>query len=225
MCAGVYQDVLSRLKEERENRELSQEEISRYMKMSQSLYSKAELGNRRFTYHEVRYLIDSDIDLHYVFTGIRAKSECETFLPNHSYVRLLGYLNMVVAAVLYCYGEKRVTERKKLYARVRYVNYAMQAVCRNENILLAARKDLDYTQQEIAEQLHVDIKTLRALENGRSLPNSEILWKIYHSFQIPPAVFIEDPKGIRSEIGYMLGLMDEEVRSAMFGMLESTADE
>ena len=51
MCAGVYQDVLSRLKEERENRELSQEEISRYMKMSQSLYSKAELGNRRFTYH------------------------------------------------------------------------------------------------------------------------------------------------------------------------------
>ncbi len=127
--------------------------------------------------------------------------------------------------MLYCYGEKRVTERKKLYARVRYVNYAMQAVCRNENILLAARKDLDYTQQEIAEQLHVDIKTLRALENGRSLPNSEILWKIYHSFQIPPAVFIEDPKGIRSEIGYMLGLMDEEVRSAMFGMLESTADE
>ena len=43
-----YQNVLERLKEERLDKHLSQLEMGQIMRMSQSHYSKAELGRRRF---------------------------------------------------------------------------------------------------------------------------------------------------------------------------------
>ena len=51
-----YQNVLERLKEERIRQNWSQEQICRQLRMSQSHYSKVELGKRRFTYYEVPYL-------------------------------------------------------------------------------------------------------------------------------------------------------------------------
>ena len=50
-----YQNVLERLKEERLARNWSQDQISQKLKMSQSHYSKVELGNLRIYRTERQY--------------------------------------------------------------------------------------------------------------------------------------------------------------------------
>ena len=63
-----YADVLERLKEERERHKISQEEMGQLMRMTQSHYSKAELGKKRFSYYEMMYLCDSALDLYYIYS-------------------------------------------------------------------------------------------------------------------------------------------------------------
>ena len=67
----TYQNVLERLKEERLRQRWSQTQMGGHMRMSQSHYSKAELGNRRLTFYQLQYLCESEIDVHYVFTGYK----------------------------------------------------------------------------------------------------------------------------------------------------------
>ena len=52
--SATYQKFHERLKEERLRLQLSQLEISQLLRMSQSHYSKAELGKRRLSYYEMQ---------------------------------------------------------------------------------------------------------------------------------------------------------------------------
>lgn len=62
----TYQNVLERLKEERLRQHWSQIQMGGQMRMSQSHYSKVELGNRRLTFYQIQYLCDTEIDVHYI---------------------------------------------------------------------------------------------------------------------------------------------------------------
>lgn len=64
-----YQSFCERLKEERLRLELSQVEIGQILRMSQSHYSKIELGTRRLTYYETQCLSETNADVYYIFTG------------------------------------------------------------------------------------------------------------------------------------------------------------
>ena len=67
-----YQLVLRRLREERERRNLTQRLLCYNMKMLQSHYSRAESGNKRFSYNELKGLCTSDVDVLYVFNVIKS---------------------------------------------------------------------------------------------------------------------------------------------------------
>ena len=93
MNNATYEDFLARLKEERLRLGLSQDDIGRLLRMTQSHYSKAELGSRRFTYYELQCLCDTDVDVFYLFTGHRFESVNDENMKKKQMGELIFYMN------------------------------------------------------------------------------------------------------------------------------------
>lgn len=74
----------------------------------------------------------------------------------------------------------------------------------SQNIFLLLRSSMGWQQKKMADKLGVDIKKMRDLENGRKLPDSEILSRLYEIFHVSPAIVLEDRKGLESEITVFL---------------------
>lgn len=216
-----YQNVLQRLKEERKRKKWSQEQISRQLRMSQSHYSKVELGKRRFTYYEVQYLYGLDVDAHYIFTGQKSGTEQEVFFSNCDYRELNFYMHILAYVAEYLYVVRRLNNWETVYKELKYIGYITAPDRINDNSLFALRRAVECSQQKMAEKLGVDIKKIRSMENGESLPDSEILWNLYQFFRIPPAVFIKSERGMVCAIGCILSMLGEENREHAMTVVES----
>ena len=199
----TYNDALERLKEERCRLSMSQKEMGQCVRMTQSNYSEVELGVRRLSYHELKYLCESEADMHYIFTGIHGNNQYTEFFGECSYAELLYYLRMIYAIVTFG-REKEGTECwSTIFDRVQYVPWLEEGL-QTKSILVALRRKMDWQQQNMAEKLGVDINKLHDLENERSLPDSELLWRLYDMFHIPPAVMLKDKKGLASEVASLV---------------------
>ncbi|MBD5536373.1 MAG: helix-turn-helix transcriptional regulator [Lachnospiraceae bacterium] len=216
-----YQNVLERLKEERLARKWSQDQISQKLKMSQSHYSKVELGNRRFTYYEVQDLYELELDAHYIFTGQKSSTKEETFFSNCDYRELHFYLHVLAYMAEYFYMVGRSEAWKAVYKELEYIKYVTAPDKTDDNTLFLLRRMLNYSQQTMAEKLGVDIKKVRTMENGESLPDSEILWKLYYFFRIPPAVFTGSQRGMLNAFSCLLDILTKEDRKHALEVLQS----
>lgn len=96
-----YLSFLQRLKEEREQRNLTQQRLCGCMKMQQSHYSRAEAGNRRLSYREMKALCASGVDIFYVFTGkkLNGGQEFMNEPPEISLDEAVCYLNTIYILV------------------------------------------------------------------------------------------------------------------------------
>lgn len=216
-----YQNVLERLKEERLRNNWSQEQISQRLKMSQSHYSKVELGKRRFTYYEVQYLYDLDVDAHYIFTGQKSNAKYEAFFSGCDYRELNFYLHVLAYMAEYLYLIGKSEEWKAMYGELAYIRYVTSPDRADDNTLFLLRRLLNYNQQTMAEKLGVDIKKVRAMENGESLPDSEILWNLYQLFRIPPAVFTKNQRGMTSVVSCLMDILPVKEREHAMEVLQS----
>lgn len=216
-----YQNVLYRLREEREKLNLTQRLLCYRMKMLQSHYSRAESGSKRFSFYEIKGLCTSDVDVLYVFTGKKAVDGEElTELQECSSEELMCYLKTLYAMAK---AVKPSDERNAVFGTIRrqleYVQCGDGSAGAKNNIFYSVRIQQDYTQQKMAELLGVDIKKLRELENGRILPDSEMIWKMYDLFQVSPAFILEDSRGLWRELNYCLDLLDGEDRETVVRIL------
>ena len=219
-----YQNVLERLREERIGKKWSQEQICRQLRMSQSHYSKVELGKRRFTYYEVQYLYGLQLDAHYIFTGQKSGTEQEGFFSNCDYRELHFYMHILAYVAEYLYTVRRMDNWEAVYKEMKYIGYITAPDRREDNPLYALRRAVGCSHQKMAEIWGVDIKKIRSMENGESLPDSEILWNLYRFFHIPPAVFIKNERGMVHAIGCTLDLLKEENREHAMAVVESFRD-
>ena len=216
-----YQYVLQRLKEEREKLNLTQRLLCYRMKMLQSHYSRAESGSKRFSYYEIKGLCTSDVDVLYVFTGKKAlDGEVLTELQECGAEELICYLSTlyVLAKTIKATDGKRASSGK-VQKQLEYIQCEGGANGVKNNIFYCVRVQKDYTQQKMADLLGVDIKKLRELENGRILPDSEMIWKMYDLFQVSPAFILEDAKGLWRELNYALNLLEEDDRKTVARIL------
>ena len=216
-----YQNVLERLKEERLKNNWSQEQISQRLKMSQSHYSKVELGKRRFTYYEVQYLYDLEVDAHYIFTGQKSNVRCEALFSPCDYRELNFYLHVLAYMSEYLCLVRKSEEWKALYRELEYIRYVTAPDRADDNTLFLLRRLLNYNQQTMAEKLGVDIKKVRAMENGESLPDSEILWNLYQLFRIPPAVFTKNQRGMASAVSCLMDILPKKEKEHALEVLQS----
>ncbi|MCM1543193.1 MAG: transcriptional regulator [Blautia sp.] len=216
-----YQNVLHRLKEEREKLNLTQRLLCYRMKMLQSHYSRAESGNKRFSYYEIKGLCTSDVDVLYVFTGKKAaEEEGLSELQEADPAELMCYLNILYAMAR---AVNPADARENIFGAIRkqleFIQCGTGSAGAKNNIFYCVRIRKEYTQQKMADLLGVDIKKLRELENGRILPDSEMIWKMYDLFQVSPAFILEDAKGLWKELNYALNLLGEDDRKIMVQVL------
>lgn len=216
----TYEDVLGRLKEERERLRWSQKEMSQCVRMTQSNYSKVELGLRRLNYYDLQHICESEIDVYYIYTGEKRNAGYADSFFQYSYEELLCMLRVIYDIVVLECRKGGKDFWKEIYEKIRYVTLIKEQQ-KPYDIFLALRHSVDYRQQRMADTIGVDVKKLRDLENGRCLPDSELLCRIYALFQISPAALLKDKKGMASELSVLLGHMEENVREEMVKILET----
>lgn len=215
----AYDDVLRRLKEERKRLSLSQKEMSHCVRMKQSNYSKVELGLRRLNYYDLKYLCESDVDVHYIYTGQRSSGSYADFFCQCSYYELICFLRVLYSIVVLKWRENEAGKWKDIFEKIKYVPL-IEEQQKSYNIFLALRHSMNFQQQRMADMIGVDVKKLRDLENGRCLPDSELLCRLYVLFQIPPAVILKDKMGIASEISILLEMLDAGNQEGIFGIIK-----
>ncbi|MBO4291137.1 MAG: helix-turn-helix transcriptional regulator, partial [Lachnospiraceae bacterium] len=77
------------------------------------------------------------------------------------------------------------------------------------------RRQLDYRQIKMAEALGVDVKKLRDLENGKRLPDAELLFRLYQKYNVSPCVMLRDKNGMIAEIAGILERMDNREKALL----------
>lgn len=194
-----YEEVLERLKEERIRLGWSQTQISEMLEIEQSHYSKVERGVARLTYYEVQRLYEIDVDADYVFMGIRQNQKFADALKEKDDLQL-----SILLEILYTWVEYRKINPNLNAHNMRLIRLTCSE---NKTLLFSLRRGLDKNQLEMADLLGVDVKKLRALENGGTLPDSEIIWKLYKDFGILPAIVVNSREGIISEISSLIGML------------------
>lgn len=212
----VYEDVLERLQEERLAHKLSQEELSHQLKITQGHYSKAEHAIKRFTYHEVQRLADSELDLYYIYTGRRIVHKHEESLKNCSYKELLCYLHVLLSLECCRLGEPKQEAEAQRYRQLCRLKYITGAQDDQESIYMLIRRFEKKTQFEMADYLGMDIKKYRGVEKGTCLPDSEMLFKVYSLFEVSPAYVLKDIKGLSCEMEYYLSRVNPRINGAIY---------
>lgn len=216
-----YIDVINRIKEERVRLGLSQKEMARFVRINQSNYNKAEQGVRRFSYSELRYLCESPVDVEYVITGNKSGETYKEYFAKYEYEQLVNIMNIISSVGMgVCDGEVSACW-KNIYVNAE-VLWCKEKLKKSEvNMFFVIRQLRDYRQQQMAKMLGVDVKKLRDLENNRSLPDSELIWKMYQLFQLSPAIMLKDKACLINEICVMLERMDVEIQTKILSIIEA----
>lgn len=214
-----YESALARLKDERGRLSVTQEQMSRYIHISQSYYSKVERGERLLAYYELKSMCEHGMDVHFIFTGQRCGNKYKEFFRKLKYSELLGCLNILSAAVKYLYISETAEHWEPVYRQVIFLNCVENQQRAEANVFYGLRKQLDCSQQKMAGELGVDVKKLRALETNKTLPDSEIVYKLYDMYHIPPATVLKDAEGLANVISCLLEMMNADKGEIVFRFL------
>ena len=156
----TYNEVVKRWREERNRLDLSQEEMGRFVHITQTNYSKVEKALRRLSFYELKYMCDTEIDVHYSFTAQRGNNHYDELLEGLSYPEVFCYLNIIYSLATLRGKNGNNAPWKDVYEKVKYVPLLEENPF-SKNIWLILRHSMGWQQQKMAEVLGVDIKKLR----------------------------------------------------------------
>ena len=160
------------------------------------------------------------MDVHYIFTGLKCSGQYADFFCRCNYSELICFLSVIYSVVVLRCRQDSTGKWKSVLERIKYVPL-IEENQKSYNIFLMLRRSSNYQQQKMADTLGVDVKKLRDLENGRCLPDSELLCRIYELFHIPPAAILKDKKGMESEISILLEMLEAEEQKEMFDIIKT----
>lgn len=90
----------------------------------------------------------------------------------------------------------------------------------SNNIFYSLRRIKNYSQKKMSELLEVDVKKLRDMEKGITLPDSEMILKMYRILQVPFFIILKEKNLLVSELCYMLGGLEKNTSKEMFGLIQ-----
>lgn len=218
----IYQEFLKRLKEERLRLKLSQNDMGCFLHMTQSHYCKAERGTRRFTYREMNSMGKMGLDVTYLITGYRCQEPYKEFLERCTAKELRCYLSLICSVIECAYINKSYRHQNELRQLIEAIQLSMMPRERGTTLLYTLRRSGKISQIAMAEMLEVDVKKLRELENGKKEPDGELMCLLWEKFMVPISLILDDSiaSGLESELSYLLELMKEEHREAVFQTLK-----
>lgn len=217
----IFDDVIKRIKTERERMGISQIQMARYMCLSQTQMDRVEHGARRISYLELKALIKHQFNVHYIITGRKHFKENDDFLEKLSYTQLLSLFNIVYSFWSEYEWKKDNDNWKVVYTVIEYLKLKDHITDPQINCFVLIRTLKNFTQQEMASELSIDVKKLRELENGNCLPDMELIWRLYDVLDFIPAIILEDEKCLLEEIYIMLEEIPEALKREVMNAIYS----
>ncbi|MCM1044075.1 MAG: helix-turn-helix domain-containing protein [Candidatus Gastranaerophilales bacterium] len=216
-----YQEVTTRFRQERKRLNLTQEEVSKKIYMTQGHYCKAEQGKKRFTYGELQSLTRTGVDLHYVYTGERLHHpEYYTFFANCGSEEAQCLTEMTLPLLLYILRHLPQPVDNDLYKRIKHEKCLLARNRNMDNYFFQLRRYASYTQAYMAGLLGIDVKKYAALEKNRRFGDSELLLRIYDQFGINPLIMLHAENGVAREICALLELLGEQGGQRIFAYIK-----
>ena len=155
-CLINYTDILSRLKTERQRLQFSQSEMARNIHITQSNYSKVELGTRRLSFEELKYLCQTEINVFYIYSGIRNSNDYAVYIDKYNYIELIRYLNVIyIIASIKNYENPSWNDFLKKIRNILLIGNRKKS----NTIFRLLRFSMDWQQKKMAEKLGVDINS------------------------------------------------------------------
>lgn len=225
MCTE-YQEVATRFKQERKRLNLTQEEVSKKIYMSQGHYCKAEQGKKRFTYGELQNLTRTGVDLHYVYTGERlCHPEYYTFFTTcgPEEARCLTEMALPLLAYILRHLPQQVDD--DLHRRIKYERCLLAKDRQEDSLFYQLRRYTSYSQAYMADLLGVNIKKYASLEKNRRFGDSELLLRIYDNFGISPLIMLNTENSIAREICALLEQLGEQYGQKFFAFIKLTYEQ
>lgn len=198
-----YDLIVQRLGEYRKKHHILQSDMAEYLDITQSQYSKLELGRVKLPYEALKKLHHQGCDIDMMITG----KERDKVLPSleSSYMEnderhIMNWLRMCQWAM----DSWREEEGKE-----EQIESKLLRIFTNEHMGITAlerlRKAYGVTQQEMAEITGVNIKKYRQLEKGNALLDAELMANIYEATKCRPSYFVD-------ENNFYLSVISEECR-------------
>lgn len=187
-----YEDFLQRLIQYRLYLNMTQEEISKVLEITQSQFSKMELGKTIVPYKSLKLLMKEGWDVDYLVTGkesvhnISELTELVIETKNDNRQEFLWVIAWFLEqAIAKCVPEISFETQCELEILKRKANG-----CKTDSVLYEVRKISGVSQIPMSEKLGVNIKKYRMLEKCKANPDAELLLRIYEVTGCKPSLLI-----------------------------------
>lgn len=142
-----YKKFYERLRQEREEKKWSQENISQLLCVTQGHYCKIESGYNRLSFKEIVDLNKSEINMYYVFTGVKISDlEFKELLEKYTPIEQMWIYEIVATIV---YNNFPSADLRKRISNTRIILEMME----RKNIWNALQEHNVLTQVKMAEAL------------------------------------------------------------------------
>jgi len=159
------------------------------------------------------------LNVNYIYTGKNKKLISLDFIEKPNINSLKCILQIMYTVIELSNKEEFNLQYEALLEEMKYVSFIKQNTKPN-NIFLTVRKLKGYTQIKMANIIGIDVKKLRDLENGKKLPDSEIISKMYEAFKILPVVIIGTENCMLDTILYILDEIKKEDREKIVSIIK-----
>lgn len=188
-----YEEFLQRFVRCRHRKNLTQEEVSTRLGITQSQFSKMELGKIVIPYHCLRVLLEAGWDVDYLITG-KESAFCVSELS--TWVTEIKERDKKVLLSAFVWLLEQGIEKST-------VNISFETKCELEilkkrageekadSVLQEVRRISGFTQIPMSEKLGVNIKKYRMLEKKKAGPDAELLLRIYEATGCKPSFLLE----------------------------------
>lgn len=191
-----YEEFLKRLVQYRKQMNLTQDEISQELEITQSQLSKQELGKTIMAYKSLVRLMNMGWDMDYLFTGkrsVRKPSELTALLEEAGEEERGSLLEFIAWALDKGIRQslKELSAEEKCEIGILKMRSGKEA---DRSIMYEIRKLSGEAQLSMAEKLGVNIKKYRALERQKTDPDAELLLGIYEVTGCKPSLLLTREK-------------------------------
>lgn len=221
MC-NMYDEFLRRVEQYRLLYKMTQEEVSNKIGITQSQFSKMELGKTIFPNYVLKSLSDMNWDIDYLITGKetpKQSSEIIEILNQYETENREEFLQLI----LWTLKQGIHKQKKEIDSEIKC---EMQVLfCRNNHekstsLLYEVREVLGLSQHAMAEKLGVNIKKYRMLEKEIIQPDAELLVQIYKISRCKPTLFLYKERMEEAIINDLWTAVRPEIRNELITFLK-----
>lgn len=220
-----YETFLHRLHQYRQRLNMTQNTASSVLGITQSQFSKMELGKTIIPYKTLSLLMSMGWDVDYLFTGkqtIRKRSELSSFLEQTEEEKKQEMLAVITWTLRQ--GMKRCIVQTDAETRceIEILTRKVSGIG-TESVLYEIRKITDMAQIPMSEKLGVNIKKYRMLEKRMLEPDAELLLRIYEATGCRPSLFLFSGKLEEVIINDLWHRIEQPVRGELLEFVKHAA--